>query len=101
MFQVLSTRARKGVIVGDIKVQVCLYAFDLLYLNGQELLQEPLSARREVSETHVHEQALSLVQQFFDIFDSRHVLNLGNSGTLQLIYRKRGKVPVCNCYHLK
>ena len=47
-FQVLSTRGRKGVLVGDIKVQVCLYAFDLLYLNGHSLLQEQLKRRREV-----------------------------------------------------
>ncbi|CAI5466458.1 unnamed protein product [Closterium sp. Yama58-4] len=47
-FQVLSTRARKGVIVSDIKVQVCMFAFDLLYLNGQQLLTENLARRREL-----------------------------------------------------
>ncbi|GJP63209.1 hypothetical protein CLOP_g20272 [Closterium sp. NIES-67] len=47
-FQVLSTRARKGVIMGDIKVQVCMFAFDLLYLNGQQLLTEKLVRRREL-----------------------------------------------------
>ncbi len=26
---------------------MCLYAFDCLYLNGETLLQQPLSARRE------------------------------------------------------
>lgn len=31
----------------DIKVQVCLYAFDCLYLNGSALLREPLTRRRE------------------------------------------------------
>lgn len=34
-FQTLSTRAKKGVQIEDVKVQVCLFAFDLLYLNGQ------------------------------------------------------------------
>ena len=33
--QVLSTRARKDVKVADIKVQVCLYAFDCLFLTGR------------------------------------------------------------------
>ncbi|OVA17971.1 DNA ligase [Macleaya cordata] len=46
-FQVLSTRARKGVSVSDITVKVCIYAFDILYLNGQSLLQEQLNVRRE------------------------------------------------------
>mmetsp|Transcript_3269 Transcript_3269/g.4502 ORF Transcript_3269/g.4502 Transcript_3269/m.4502 type:complete len:806 (+) Transcript_3269:52-2469(+) len=46
-FQVLSTRARKTVALEDIKVQVCLYAFDLLYLNGESLLQQPLAVRRK------------------------------------------------------
>ena len=46
-FQVLSTRARKGVDVADITVNVCVFAFDCLYLNGKTLLREPLTARRE------------------------------------------------------
>ncbi|XP_010521722.1 PREDICTED: DNA ligase 1 [Tarenaya hassleriana] len=46
-FQILSTRARKNVSVNDIKVDVCIFAFDMLYLNGQQLLQENLSTRRE------------------------------------------------------
>ncbi|XXG45927.1 hypothetical protein AAC387_Pa02g0886 [Persea americana] len=46
-FQMLSTRARKGVILSDIKVQVCIFAFDILYINGQPLLQEQLKVRRE------------------------------------------------------
>lgn len=39
-FQVLSTRRRKDVVESDITVQVCLYMFDLLYLNGKSLLGE-------------------------------------------------------------
>lgn len=34
-FQILSTRARKDVSLESIKVQICLFAFDLLFLNGQ------------------------------------------------------------------
>jgi ATP-dependent DNA ligase len=34
-FQELSKRKRKDVKVEDIQVQVCLFAFDLLYLNGE------------------------------------------------------------------
>jgi len=46
-FQVLSTRKRKEADEGDIKVQVCLFAFDMMYLNGTPLLNRPLIERRE------------------------------------------------------
>ncbi|XP_047338411.1 DNA ligase 1-like [Impatiens glandulifera] len=46
-FQILSTRARKNVVISEIKVDVCIFAFDILYLNGQPLLQEQLYIRRE------------------------------------------------------
>ncbi|CAG8479449.1 14868_t:CDS:10 [Dentiscutata erythropus] len=46
-FQILSTRKRKDVKESEIKVCVCLYAFDLLYLNGESLLQKHLAERRE------------------------------------------------------
>lgn len=47
-WQVLSTRARKNVVLSEIKVDVCIYAFDMLYLNGKPLIQEQLKVRREV-----------------------------------------------------
>ncbi|ORX59807.1 ATP-dependent DNA ligase, partial [Hesseltinella vesiculosa] len=58
-FQILSTRKRKDVKEEDITVQVAIFAFDCLYLNGQEksavshqtlqsLLQTPLCKRREL-----------------------------------------------------
>jgi DNA ligase-1 len=34
-FQQLMTRKRKDVKVEDVKVQVCVFAFDILYLNGE------------------------------------------------------------------
>lgn len=47
-FQVLSTRSRKNVKLSEIKVPVCIYAFDLLYLNGESYLKETLTTRRKV-----------------------------------------------------
>jgi DNA ligase-1 len=45
-FQILSTRARKDVTIESIKVSVCVFAFDCLYLNGKALLQDSLTERR-------------------------------------------------------
>ncbi|CAE7232664.1 lig1 [Symbiodinium pilosum] len=46
-FQVLTTRGRKNIAVEDIKVNVCLFAFDCMLINGQPLVKEPLEVRRE------------------------------------------------------
>ncbi|KKP07736.1 DNA ligase 1 [Trichoderma harzianum] len=47
-FQTLTNRARKDVAIGDIKIDVCLFAFDLMYLNGQSLLDRSFRERREL-----------------------------------------------------
>lgn len=47
-FQTLSNRARKDVAIGSIAVDVCLFSFDLMFLNGQPLLDRPLRERREL-----------------------------------------------------
>ncbi len=45
-FQTLTNRAKKDVAIGSIKVNVCLFSFDLMYLNGEELLDRPFRERR-------------------------------------------------------
>ncbi|RYP07756.1 hypothetical protein DL765_009021 [Monosporascus sp. GIB2] len=47
-FQALTNRARKDVAVASITVDVCLFAFDLMYLNGQPFLDRPFRERREL-----------------------------------------------------
>lgn len=47
-FQQLQTRARKDVLVSDVKVTVCVFAFDLLYFRGKSFLEETLIERRKV-----------------------------------------------------
>ncbi|KAH8692675.1 putative DNA ligase I [Talaromyces proteolyticus] len=47
-FQILTNRAKKNVDVESIKVNVCLFAFDLMYLNGEPLLDRSFRERRDM-----------------------------------------------------
>jgi DNA ligase-1 len=47
-FQTLMTRKRKDVKAEDIKIKVCVFAFDLLFLNGEALVEKSLRERREL-----------------------------------------------------
>ncbi|KAF1920523.1 ATP-dependent DNA ligase [Ampelomyces quisqualis] len=47
-FQTLANRARKDVSIGAVTIDVCLFAFDLMYLNGEELLNRPFRERRSL-----------------------------------------------------
>lgn len=47
-FQTLANRARKDVVIGSVKINVCLFSFDLMYLNGESLLDRPFRERREL-----------------------------------------------------
>jgi DNA ligase 1 len=45
-FQTLTNRAKKDVDINSIQVNVCLFSFDLMYLNGHSLLDRPFRERR-------------------------------------------------------
>lgn len=45
-FQQLMTRKKKDVKVEDVKVKVCVFAFDLLFLNGEAVVEKSLRNRR-------------------------------------------------------
>nr|XP_033816238.1 DNA ligase 1 [Geotrypetes seraphini] len=66
-FQVLTTRKRKDVDAAEIKVQVCVYAFDMLYLNGESLVKEPFARRRQLlREAFVEKEGEFLFATFMD-----------------------------------
>lgn len=44
-FQELSARPRKDVCIENIQVPVCVFAFDLMYLNGQVNVFDPDTLR--------------------------------------------------------
>ncbi|KJA20726.1 hypothetical protein HYPSUDRAFT_42794 [Hypholoma sublateritium FD-334 SS-4] len=47
-FQKLAGRARKDVNIRDVQVAVCVYAFDLMYLNEKPLLERTFRERRDL-----------------------------------------------------
>ncbi|KAF7928835.1 uncharacterized protein EAE97_009677 [Botrytis byssoidea] len=47
-FQSLANRARKDVAIGSVTINVCLFSFDLMYLNGESLLNRTFRERREL-----------------------------------------------------
>lgn len=50
-FQQLMTRKKKDVKTEDVKVKVCVFAFDLLFLNGEAVVEKSLRERRELLHT--------------------------------------------------
>ncbi|GKT53468.1 DNA ligase-like protein [Colletotrichum tofieldiae] len=78
-FQQLMTRKKKDVKIEDVKVKVCVFAFDLLYFNGEAIVEKSLRERRELLEnafqpvegefsfaTHMDGQELEQIQVFLD-----------------------------------
>ncbi|TRM69448.1 ATP-dependent DNA ligase [Schizophyllum amplum] len=68
-FQELSNRARKDVQLGDVRVAVGVFAFDLMYLDGQELIGLPFRERRAM----LNSQFLAFVPEEKGIARFSHV----------------------------
>jgi DNA ligase-1 len=47
-FHQLTTRARKNVIVKEISINVCMFVFDILYLNNEIIIEKTLEERRNI-----------------------------------------------------
>jgi DNA ligase-1 len=54
-FQSIQHRKRTDVEVADITVEVCIYLFDVMYLNGESLMKKPLVERREILRRTIEE----------------------------------------------
>ena len=59
-FQVLIHRSRKNVDIKDVKIQVCLHCFDILYLNGTILIEKTFKERRQI----LHQTFKEIIGEF-------------------------------------
>ncbi|KAK8794870.1 hypothetical protein WA158_001850 [Blastocystis sp. Blastoise] len=55
-FQVLATRGKKAVNKEDVKVNVIIFCFDILYLNGECIIEKTLQDRQELLHNTIHEK---------------------------------------------
>ncbi|KAI9305046.1 ATP-dependent DNA ligase [Cunninghamella echinulata] len=116
-FQILSTRKRKDVKENEITVQVAIYVFDCLYLNGESLLQKSLQERREIlkegfTETkdefyfaqHMDSNDIADIQTFLDVSLQNNCEGLmiktyeGNQATYEPSKRSRNWLKVKKDY---
>ncbi|RNF06651.1 putative DNA ligase I [Trypanosoma rangeli] len=51
-FQVLQHRGRKNVSSASVTIPVCVFAFDILYFNGEPQMKKPLLERRRILYSH-------------------------------------------------
>ncbi len=75
-FQILSTRKKTEESAESAKVQVIVQAFDLMYINGESLLQKTLEDRRILLKTHFQpiEGKFRYEMNFFHVLHSKRTL---------------------------
>jgi DNA ligase-1 len=47
------TRKKKDVDESSLKVQVCLFVFDMIYLNGESLIDKSFRTRRQLMQDNI------------------------------------------------
>lgn len=78
-FQDLQSRKRKDVEEASLKVRVCVFAFDLLYFEGESLLLETFCKRREVLMSSFNEmEGVFMFAKGHDSRDPEEILELLN-----------------------
>ncbi len=90
-FQQLTTRSRKNVNVDEISINVCMFLFDIIYLNGKNLCELTLDERRKIllqtfKETEQIKFAKFINSEKFEEIDSFMQESLIAGIILNLIY---------------
>ncbi|KEG15482.1 putative DNA ligase I [Trypanosoma grayi] len=70
-FQVLQHRGRKNVSSESVTIPVCVFAFDILYFNGEPLMTKTLAERRHILYTHF--APIHAKFQFAEHLDSNNI----------------------------
>ena len=78
-FQVLTTRKKKNVEESEITVRVKMFLFDIIYLEGKELINEPLKRRREILKEHFKENDFTAYANTMESDDPSEILEFMNS----------------------
>lgn len=79
-FQELQSRKRKDVDKESVTVQVCVFAFDLLFFNGSSLLSESLANRRKTMMSAFDErEGVFMFAKGHDSRDPEEILELLNA----------------------
>ncbi|KAG5498847.1 hypothetical protein JKF63_03136 [Porcisia hertigi] len=73
-FQVLQHRGRKNIAEKDVSIPVCVFAFDILYFNGESQLEKTLQQRRELLWRYIRPQPAKL--SFATYLDTDNVENV-------------------------
>lgn len=79
-FQVLQGRKRKDVDEKSITVKVCVFAFDILFLNEKSLIHESFEDRRKLMSEHfLEKEGVFMFAKGHDSKETEEILTLLNS----------------------